>query len=478
LGTRGGGYRRRLVIMRLIILGKNTDDKGTQLEQLTEKMLEHQGLTNIVLNKQTSGGNELDANAEKVIEQIGSKPITIPVLCECKAHNAPITLPDWLKFVGKLCIERKKRQNTIGLMIALSGANGAVMGSLSDDFFGDDSIQLIANDALKSILSSIYQLPAPSQLRGVITKDSNKTVEDLDVVYYNKRVYWLISFEDNGFTLYSGKGEYLDREKVKILFPLVEKETSFKEIDYVDLRELRNQQKLEARLRVYLIRDCIKAEPVTDEIFKNEAEQIGIEISDISEFFAKESLFCYDKESKRIALREIGEDLLAAFYKTIFSSDQVPVELLLSQFYHEHINDAFLGVIKDIQYGFDLEPEYKEKVLFILRHSPSALLYSLTPDPVYHSSQYPFWDNGMKRLYQSHFLSQITECFKADFTNQSLSRFLFESGIYNLSVKTCLSFGKGDEIETLEIKRNFHLAEIEGTNQVGVLIAKDEEEQE
>lgn len=464
--------------MRFIILGKTTDDKGTQLEQLTRKMLEYQGLTNIVLNKQVSGGNELDANAEKVIEQIGSKPITLPVLCECKAHNNPISLPDWLKFLGKLYIERKKRQNTIGLMIALNGANGAVMGSLSDDFSEDDCVQLIANDTLKSILSSLYQLPTPSQLRVLLMKDSNKAVEDVDVVYYNKKAYLLISFEDNSFTLYSGKGEYLDRERVMELLPMIEKETPFKKRDYVDINELRNQQKLEARLRVLLIRDCIETDFVTDVVFKTKVEQVGLDIIDIDGFFAKEPLFNYDKETKIITLREIDEALLSLFYKTIFSSDQVPIELLQSQFYREHISDGFLNVIKSIQFGFEVDPKYKEQVLFILRHSPSALLYSLTPDSVFHSNQYPFMDDGMKRLFQSHFLSQITEGFKNDYTNQRLSRFFFESGINKMSVKTILSFGKGDDLETLEIRRFFHLAEIQGTNQVGVLIAKDEENDE
>lgn len=186
---------------------------------------------------------------------------------------------------------------------------------------------------------------------------------------------------------------------------------------------------------------------------------------------------CYDKELGVVALRIIDNDNIADFYKTIFSSDQVPIELLQSQFYRNHINDDFLGVIKSIQFGFEIEPAYKEQVFFILRHSPSALLYSLTPDSIFHSNQFPFMDEGMKRLYQSHYLSQITEGFKADFTNQNLSRFLFESGINKMSVKTILSFGKEDEIETLEIKRNFHLAEIQGTSQVGVLIAKDEEDE-
>lgn len=36
--------------MRLLILGQNNDDKGCQLEQLTTKILEHQGFENLTTN--------------------------------------------------------------------------------------------------------------------------------------------------------------------------------------------------------------------------------------------------------------------------------------------------------------------------------------------------------------------------------------------------------------------------------------------
>ena len=49
--------------MQLYILGKNSDDKGTQLEQLTVKILEHQGLEEITTNIQGAGGNEIDITA-------------------------------------------------------------------------------------------------------------------------------------------------------------------------------------------------------------------------------------------------------------------------------------------------------------------------------------------------------------------------------------------------------------------------------
>ena len=42
--------------MQLYILGKNSDDKGTQLEQLTVKILEYQGLKDIATNIQGQEG--------------------------------------------------------------------------------------------------------------------------------------------------------------------------------------------------------------------------------------------------------------------------------------------------------------------------------------------------------------------------------------------------------------------------------------
>lgn len=124
--------------MKLVILGKNKDDKGTQLEQLAIKILRSQGYVDIIPNMQVSGASELDVTAHKS-NQTGIKDIRTPVICECKAHESPINMTDWLKFIGKLTIERKKNPNAIGLMIALSGANGSVMGSYQTDFFNDSN---------------------------------------------------------------------------------------------------------------------------------------------------------------------------------------------------------------------------------------------------------------------------------------------------------------------------------------------------
>ena len=150
--------------MAFIILGKTSDDKGSQLEQLTKTLLSHQGYSNISTNVQVGGSSELDVTASKK-DTTGVKEIITPVLCECKAHQAPITLPDWLKFIGKLTIARKKNNRTIGLMLALSGANGNVIGSFSEDFNNDDSVQLIANDDLMNLLLEVFNLPNADSIR-------------------------------------------------------------------------------------------------------------------------------------------------------------------------------------------------------------------------------------------------------------------------------------------------------------------------
>ena len=200
--------------MGLIILGKNRDDKGSQLEQLTKALLKSQGFTNIATNVQVGGGSELDVTAVKK-DTTGIKEITTPVLCECKAHQNPIALPDWLKFIGKLAIARRKNDRTIGLMLALSGANGNVVGSYNDDFTSDNTVQLIANDDLFSLLQRIYHLSEVDAVRGGISNIQGLEAEEVDLVYYNKKLYWLVSLGNGKYTLCDASGNVAEKKSIK-----------------------------------------------------------------------------------------------------------------------------------------------------------------------------------------------------------------------------------------------------------------------
>ena len=144
--------------MQLYILGKNSDDKGTQLEQLTVKILEHQGLEDITTNIQGAGGNEIDITAYSQTT-IGIYPQKTKVIGECKAHKAPINITDWLKFIGKVHYAREMETNVIGIMVCLSGANGAVVGMYNERHHNDNTIQLIANNKVKIRFFIFSSLP-------------------------------------------------------------------------------------------------------------------------------------------------------------------------------------------------------------------------------------------------------------------------------------------------------------------------------
>ena len=87
--------------MRLRILGENNDSRGSQLEALTERILNCLGYENIIKNRISHGGHEIDVEARLPQPSIAESSVT-RLICECKAHNAPIGINDWLKFLGKL----------------------------------------------------------------------------------------------------------------------------------------------------------------------------------------------------------------------------------------------------------------------------------------------------------------------------------------------------------------------------------------
>lgn len=104
--------------MKLYILGKNTDDKGSQLEDLTRDILASQGYENIVANTVYSGGSEIDV-AASYKKQVGIKNMDFPVICECKAHDKAIVMTDWLKFIGKLYNNKSLIKLLIRLLLLL-----------------------------------------------------------------------------------------------------------------------------------------------------------------------------------------------------------------------------------------------------------------------------------------------------------------------------------------------------------------------
>lgn len=81
--------------MKLILLEKNKDKKGTLLETIVKILLSSYGYDYVATNEIGVGGNEIDVVAEKRMATLGAVQ-TYPLICECKAHENPINMNDWL----------------------------------------------------------------------------------------------------------------------------------------------------------------------------------------------------------------------------------------------------------------------------------------------------------------------------------------------------------------------------------------------
>ena len=82
----------------MILLAKNRQEKGDQLEQLTRKLVEATGYRNVVLNKCDVAG-EIDVFAEFAVT--GPEGAGHRLICECKAHRNAIDMPGLAEVSGK-----------------------------------------------------------------------------------------------------------------------------------------------------------------------------------------------------------------------------------------------------------------------------------------------------------------------------------------------------------------------------------------
>ena len=409
--------------MNVYILGKNKDNKGSQLEELTCQILEHQGFSNIVRNSQQSGASEIDVRAVKT-NHIGVRDVPTPIICECKAHNRPINMDDWQKFIGKLYIERRKSknaENTIGLMISLSGANGCVQGSYLDDFAGDEKVQLIANDDLFNILSELYSIENLSVVKKNLAHRYSIQCWDIDIVYFEKKCYLIVTLDNSQYTLCNTSGELFKGDDVKEIVNLINDWTGFSSEKYVDVWAMEQTalllQVIESNLltALFTLGNISFEEAQKHIVYVPNNEPIPTE--QIREA-ATQSEYITISEDNTLSLTDINE--VIPFINYLYKIGlQAP--LFSSEKFQNMISVELLDKIKLVQFGIDLDDQEQNNCLFLIKHSPSALLYAINADNFLHAYKEASTNEGIKKLMHNHFFRQLIKFFEEDFSNPMFS---------------------------------------------------------
>lgn len=410
--------------MRLILLEQNKDKKGTLLETIVKVLLSSYGYDYVATNEIGAGGNEIDVVAEKRISNFGEAKI-YPLICECKAHENPVNMNDWLKFLGKVYKEKRKNSLSSGLMIALSDANGNVKGDIRNDNYQE--VKLIAgNDLIEPIISH-YELVSITEIKKIIKHWTNLTIADRDVAFYNNTPYWIVYFSDGKFTILDKNGQFLEKGMLENLITSFVSSSTYLKDNFIDIRKnkyVEIKKKAIKDISIWaLMNSSLSFAQIVELISQNSGNQLSVDASEVEKCLKE--LDFIDVVNNVASLKPVQEINMIEFYRSLLGLG-IPTKLYNS-FYIEHIDESLLDSIISLQGGLSLTKEERDIVLFMIKHSPSALRLAIYPNPLF-SAKSKIIGGEQKALQESlksTFIQTLANCMEVD-ADSDLSMLLFD----------------------------------------------------
>ncbi len=467
--------------MKLRVFGNSSDDKGTQLERLTKRLLEGLGYQQVALNVVGSGGSEVDIRAEFRAPGLDGE-ITLHLIGECKAYDSTVTLPDWLKFLGKLYLERLKPQNVRGIYIALSGVNGNLSGAYDDFRVHDQTVDLISGEKLAQHVVREFKLPDVSSLEKRVGRLTTDNIAQISLGYRNDRAFWIVEFVNESFAVFMG--DSLSEPPSDELI-----QTISNQIQAAKYRDLSHE--MIAQNRVILARKHVLGQLILGRSISADLEEslfppnMTPSQSDISA--AIRSL----RTEGKIVTAE-GVDVLPDLLSNISKRAEILREIVTGICLWRYIgNDHWDALVDEdllqeslrIKDGLVIEQDARAKAVLLMRWSPSALMWALTPDPILcgQRGKNPQLDERMLPEHARYYLLQIVNLAAGDFRNPQLHGVLHDHyGLQEMQTTQRVVFKSRSrsevEIELAERIGIFQAAPDIGGGLVQVWLLKDSPE--
>lgn len=411
----------------MLVLGRNSDDKGTQLEILTRDLLSDMGYVNIARSFISSGGEEIDVSADYPLPAVAGTQYR-RLICECKAHKGTIDLPSWLKFLGVVLFEEARLGREISAsFIALSGVNGNVVAHYDELKLHRHSISLVTGDNLLEQIRKLYNLSTAREINESIRQFTSRQYLSLEIAYYERQVHWIVIFEDGAYTMLGAQGEQIEGSRLEMLKPLVEKSLSIHA--YVDL-----QEEAEARRRATHAKKAVLAQLMVnngtiDRCQLLSGEEFNFTPADfdkaIGDLITQDWIVQLEDGAKISFIDPRRDDFysrLSEIYLFLLGG-KVGSELiaaLSSRYHEEHINERMVAEIQRIQGNLPLTRDDVQDTIKLLRWSPSALLWAVQPDMhiTTHRTAKDFrGDNGTNQFDRNYFIRMLYGSLRRDWLN-------------------------------------------------------------
>ena len=412
----------------MIIFGKNSDDKGTQLEALTKILLDKLGYTNIATNEISAGGEEIDVTGEYYIPSVGERKVC-KLICECKAYKNATNMDQWLKFLGKVFVEEARRNQEIyGVFIALSNVNGYVKGNYEDIKLHRQNITIVTGEGLIELLAKLYPILNARDIYDNVKKYTDRYIIGSEICYYESKVYYLVNFEHGEFSLLDFKGVPIKAEELDVL-----REALIRVIDidkYIDLqREDENTKR-----RHYIQKKIISGFVIDDGKLQlnkliNEDEMVTIEDlrREGQEVCERVGLILDENDVLILNSPQGGTaiEVIVKIYRELLNGG-ILVEALGSNFYDNYIDHNLVAEICKMQEGLELDDEETNRTIELLRLTPSGLLSFLYPDNMIVTHRKQLGGTDFNDEDKRYFFNTLYTCLKRDYHNIQLHKYFYE----------------------------------------------------
>jgi len=416
--------------MRLHILGKNSDDRGKQLEILTKELLESLGYERLKLNVANDAG-EVDVQAE-FVTPLPVEPKRTKVIAECKAHKDPLNMTDWLKFLGKLFIAEANDEDVAGCLVALSGVNGNVLGSL--ECLKRKNVRLVESTTLIDYLSKSHGLVPIGKLQRYLAS-TGKTYLAFDLVYYQRRVYWVISYDGGAYTTLEADACYPTDASLGVIKPMIE--TQLEAGTFIDLRKEETAHRARMVARKLAISGAMLGNGSTsiEELIvllephklKDEVTPEDIQVA-VTEM-VQSGMLQQDSLTKRIMFPlEVETDIEIRRQLFVeFGRDGFFILPIGGDWWDKHIDENLMRHACTIQANLQLDPENQHKATALMRLSPTALIHAILPDPMivtHHQGEVALPQSEELAAHdRNHFMRSLYDGLTSDFGKPQLSKY-------------------------------------------------------
>lgn len=420
----------------MIILGLNSDDIGTQLEHLTRRLLEHHGYQNIELNAVGPGGQELDITAEYPMPNVGGG-VAAPekLIGECKAHQARMALPEWLKFIGKLHVATvTTHQPRRGLFVALNGVNPNVRESFRQLHDNGDRLTLLEGDQLLDEALQVFGGVNRTGAVAALARMTARQFEKLDIAYYNTRLYWVFMFGDGAIAVLKSDGAFLTPEESQALTPSLN--NRLESAPLVDLAaEKEAQQRFVSAQRLALAILFTDGGAQSEAALRDSLHEFSeAEVTAVLQSLLARGWTAVNHEGVVRLTADADNcgfpsftDLLRFF----LTGGIIPAHyemLATSNLFFKVIDERAIEVLGGIQGDLPIPEEDWQDIIWLLRHSPSALAYSLHADPMIYNPRIKQAVKDEKADVEDarRFFRSLLKCFEHDFRQPSWAAFYYK----------------------------------------------------